>query len=246
MMTHDYLFNQIADELMTGGITGWCTVPKALDLVAAVVTLRPKTVVELGVWGGRSFIPMAMACKHLEAGKCIGIDPWKADASCEGYDAANVAWWSKQDHDKILQDFSRHIQRLSLEKFVDIQRKKSDDAEVPDVIDLLHIDGLHTYEAVRHDYETWLPKLSANGLVMFHDIAVEREDFGVKKFWGELKKQYPCSLEFDHNHGMGVIFPHNGKCGYGFMKRGSLSQQMVLRVLSKRGIALAVANKTKK
>jgi GT2 family glycosyltransferase len=74
-----------------------------------------------------------------------------------------------------------------------------------DSVDLLHIDGSQNYEAVLHDFETWLPKLKSDGVVLFSGANVGDGSFGVSRFWKELRARYPRHIEFAHSHGLGVV-----------------------------------------
>ena len=71
-------------------------------------------------------------------------------------------------------------------------------------MDLLHIDGQHTYDAIRHDFENWFPKVRPGGVVLLHDTAARHAEFQVWKLWEELARQYP-HLEFHHSWGLGVL-----------------------------------------
>jgi len=59
-------------------------------------------------------------------------------------------------------------------------------------IDFLFIDGDHTYEGVKKDFELYAPLVRKGGMIGFHDI-VERPqqpDIQVHRFWNELKGDY--------------------------------------------------------
>ena len=60
-------------------------------------------------------------------------------------------------------------------------------------LDLLFIDGDHTYKGVKQDYELYSPLVRKGGLIIFHDIAHHKPETGVEvdKFWSEIKQSRP-------------------------------------------------------
>jgi hypothetical protein len=157
---------------------------------------KPAIVVELGVHTGNSFFAMceAVALNGLDT-VVHGVDTWEGDVHAGVYNEdvwLNVAGFVRDRYEKIAKLHRGYFDE-KVGGFADGS------------IDLLHIDGLHTYEAVKHDFETWLPKLSKRGIVMFHDTEERRDDFGVFRLWSELGQKYPC-LSFKHSHGLGVAF----------------------------------------
>ena len=55
-------------------------------------------------------------------------------------------------------------------------------------IDLLHIDGDHSYQGVKADYENYKGMVRPGGVIVFHDI------FGIEdvnRLWEEVKRNYP-------------------------------------------------------
>lgn len=157
--------------------------------------LKPKVLVELGVHTGNSFNAFCQCVDelHLET-KCYGIDLWQGDEHAGFYD--------NKIYSELLSYQTLHYPEIGILIKMDFNDAAKDFKQN---IDLLHIDGLHTYEAVKNDFETWLPHMSGNGVILFHDTQVREKGFGVYLFWEQIKKQYPHSFDFPFGNGLGVL-----------------------------------------
>jgi GT2 family glycosyltransferase len=158
--------------------------------------MAPAVFVELGTHSGNSYFSFCQSvAENKLSTRCCAVDTWQGDEHAGQYSEAVYEKVNAHNHEHY-DRFSR-LMRMTFDEAVAFFSDAS--------IDLLHIDGLHTYHAVKHDFETWLPKLAPGAVVMFHDTNVRELDFGVWKFWEELQAQYPNHLEFLHSHGLGVL-----------------------------------------
>ncbi len=175
-------------------LTAWTGhVPFGMSIVDMV---RPRVLVELGTHWGVSYCAFCEAVKELRLSTlCYAIDTWQEDSHAAFY-TDEVLENLKEHHDERYSLFSKLV-RSTFDDALQLFKDRT--------IDVLHIDGYHTYNAVSHDFETWLPKMTDRGVVLFHDIDVrDRESFGVWRFWDEVKQRYP-HFEFLHCFGLGLI-----------------------------------------
>lgn len=152
-------------------ISGWCSPQKQAALHSIVIATRPIVSVEIGVWCGKSLIPIALAHKHVLKGCVIGVDPWMSNASIEGQlNPADVEWWRDQSkHEWAYKELDRHAGEFSVRMFMDIRRIKSSEFVAPDGIGLFHCDGNHGDRAF-HDVTSVAPKVLVGGFVVLDDL----------------------------------------------------------------------------
>src|SRR6185295_786237 len=124
---------------------------------------------EVGPPGNRVTVVPRIADVPQPTTRVIAIDPWTQAASIAGEEPANIEWWGKVDHDQAYQDFYERVQRHELGSIVEIWRKPSDECTPPQTIDILHVDGNHTEQAIR-DVERFGKNVRIGGLMMLDDL----------------------------------------------------------------------------
>lgn len=163
----------------------------AYDLVA---TLRPRVFVELGTDRGESYFAFCQSALDNRTGtRCFAVDTWRGDQQAGDYDETTFCEVSTHN-DAHYAEFSTLL-RCTFDEAV---------AQFPaESIDILHLDGLHTEEAVRHDLDRWLPKIRPGGILLMHDVSVRSRGFGVWRVWEDMRTR-SRSYTFADGPGLGV------------------------------------------
>lgn len=166
-------------------------IPFAFWIIAA---LRPRIFVELGTHRGNSYLAFCQAINALHCeSRAYAVDTWQGDEHM----AAEQGIFEELSgyHNRKYGSFSSLLRST----FDEARSQFSDGS-----IDLLHIDGTHTYEAAMNDFRTWESALSDGAVVLMHDVNVRRDRFGVWKVWEELSRGH-AHFEFFHSYGLGVL-----------------------------------------
>jgi MMP 1-O-methyltransferase len=140
-------------------VDGWLSDRQGRALFrAAARTTGRGAIVEIGSWKGRSTTWLASGAR-LAGHRVYAIDPHRHSRE---YPEADT-----------LGEFLENLARNGLADVVEplVMTSEAAAAHLAGPVELLFIDGDHSYEAVRRDAELWLPRLVLGGIVMFHDVA---------------------------------------------------------------------------
>jgi predicted O-methyltransferase YrrM len=175
-------------------------IAKLLEIVAE---LKPKVVLEIGTAGGGTLFLFTRVADP-EA-KIISVD-LPGGPFGGGYPRWKIP---------LYKSFSKGGQRIYLVRgdshdprtLEEVKRILGDEK-----VDFLFIDGDHTYEGVKRDFEMYSPLVRNGGVIAFHDICPHPPETGceVSQFWNEVKQRHKyAEIVEDWNQkwaGIGVLY----------------------------------------
>ena len=152
-----------------------------------VEKIKPEVIVELGVDRGYSAFVFANALKS-QNGIIYGIDLFEGDI-----------------HAGFRNTYQSVLDTINEENLKQIKIIHGEFSEVSKTwnlpINILHIDGLHTFEAVTNDYQNWSKFLQEDGIMLFHDVSVFDD---IARFFRNIEGDW-YKLYFTHSAGLGIL-----------------------------------------
>lgn len=168
----DPKFTKLKNRVIEAKV-GWCSPEKASLIMDAIATIKPELCVEIGVFNGSSFLPIAATLSYLKYGKAIGIDPWSNEEATKFLSDSdpNKEWWSTVDMDYVYNSAQSLLVKWNLEPFSRLMKKSSENAVSKiKTIDFLHLDGNFSKENSIQDVLLYVPKVKLGGYILFSNL----------------------------------------------------------------------------
>ena len=134
-------------------------------------------VVEIGVFGGANLIHLHDICESNRT-RIVGIDPFETIAIFNGQTETQIDSSVRESSRQVLASHRRHLQEAirrhelapRIELKVGTSWELAEQTFADGSIDLLHIDGDHSYDGVLRDLKCLYRKIKVNGVVILDDI----------------------------------------------------------------------------
>jgi predicted O-methyltransferase YrrM len=188
-------------------LEGWCGEEKRRYLADLILNNTIHRALEIGIYGGQSLIPVALAMREKNLGTVIGVDPWQAKVSTkyESLGKKNLDWWGNVDYDRVRGQLLHVVDQYDLYERVVIVQKNSDDAFwllYGMKFQLIHVDGDHSPEQSLKDVKNAIHALDVNGILVIDDVLwKEMEDT-----MDYLSRDHTLALFHTIDEGQGVNF----------------------------------------
>ena len=183
---------------MSDKIPGWLSPDVATAMQCLIRETKPKVMVEIGVFAGKSLINSALALRETGKGILYGIDPWSMDLALSNMGTGeNVGFWNDIDLDRIHTECVHHIADEKLENVVLIRAPSERCHQLfkPKSIDILYIDGGHSVPQSCSDVTNYLPKVRTGGYVWLDDT----DWMSVQQAERMLAEQSEMVADFGHS-----------------------------------------------
>ena len=177
-------------------IDGWLTVDEAITLFELAKGLPDKNprALEIGSWQGKSTVCIAQGLRQKDGAQLTCIDPFDASGDRESEDM-----YGDRQNDlggPLRRAFDDNLKGANVHDLIDVRQGFSHDwvEQVDESLDLLFLDGDHSYEAILRDFVDWSPKVKNGGYLAMHDV-VHPVHVGPRRVVEELIKNDPSWVE---------------------------------------------------
>ncbi len=177
-----------------------------IKLANLVINNNPNIILEIGTKKGGTLFTWS---RITQAKIIISIDLWRGDHG-GGYSPKKKKF------------YKHFINGNNNRKMILFQENSRDEKVINNIdkllagnkIDFLFIDGDHSYNGVKSDFNNYEPFVANNGLIAFHDIVSNPHDpsIEVPRFWEKIKNKYLFTeiIEDTNQTSMGIGVLHKG------------------------------------